>query len=117
MKQTALVFFNKKGNNDKSYRLITRVPITPTPPPSPVPRTTRHYPATAAFNYTIHHVSYLAAALIECTAGGVANPASSISVLGVWVLTAMENCIREDVGKCGCIWDESVRVRVRTADP
>lgn len=33
----------------------------------------QHY-AAAAFNYTIHHASYLAAALIECAMGGVANP-------------------------------------------
>ncbi len=29
----------------------------------------QHYPA-AAFNYAIHHASYLAAGLIECAMGG-----------------------------------------------
>ena len=33
----------------------------------------QHYPA-AAFNYAIHHASYLAAGLIECAMGGVAKP-------------------------------------------
>lgn len=32
--ETVLVFFNKKGNNNKSYRLITHSPITPPPSPS-----------------------------------------------------------------------------------
>lgn len=42
----------------------------------------QHYSA-AAFNYAIHHASYLAAGLIECAAGGVANPA--FSAIGVHV--------------------------------
>lgn len=107
--ETVLVFFNKKGNNNKSYRLITHSPITSLPPRAPKPRTMQHY-AAAAFNYTIHHASYLAAGLIECAAGGVANPAFPLLLCGVgWgggvgVLTEMENCIREDAGMCGCVW-------------
>lgn len=57
----------------------------------------QHYSA-AAFNYTIHHASYLAAGLIECAVGGVANPALSAPECLLGVLTGMENCIWGNVG-------------------
>ena len=74
-----------------------------------------HYPS-AAFNYTIHHVCYPAAGLIECSVGGVANPAflyhcvccvcACLCVFECWQewKTAF---ILEDVGicVCVCVWD------------
>lgn len=57
----------------------------------------QHYSA-AAFNYTIHHASYLAAGLIECAVGGVANPAFSTPSCMLGVLTGMEKL---HLGGCG----------------